>query len=768
MTELTNYEKIRRLPWQLAGNAFNMIFWVTAAYGSVFVLFLYELGLDKARIGILLSLLPFCGISAVFTAPYIARFGLKRTFLIFFAGRTLFAGGFLFTPLIIRHYEMGTAFLWVSCCIFGFALCRAIAETAIFPWAHEMIPDNIRGKFSGINSFLAQIVSIAVVAVSGYVIGRFEGINKFVYVIFGGVVAGICAVCCFFYVPGGKPVPYTASTGAHFKDMLLSLKDANFRCYMTGLATVSVGITALIAFIPLYMKQQIGLASNTVIWLDIGIYTGALLSSFMWGWAADRFGSKPVMLSGACLMVPIPVLCFLIPRQSPFVAEIAFCTAFLLGIATIAWGIGLGRYLYVSAVPAAKKTAYMAVFYAGAGLMGGSSPLLGGYLLSACAQIDARWAFFHIDAYTPFFLSSFILLVFGCIILNRLRSDGAMPMRRFVSIFLQGNPILAVGTLIRYYRVQDEETRVSITERLGYANNPLSNHELIAALNDPSFNVRYEAIIAVAHSRPDPELVDAMLMVLGSNEPELSVNAAWALGRMGDKSAIVALRETLYSDYSLLCARSARALATLGDSESIPYFVKRFVAETDPGIRIAYAQSLGKLRYCGNIESMMDFLQSLEEPILRSEMALAMARIIGNERHYMILWRQLKDDFDVVIVKAILMLKSSHPGVMATSSHVKTFTDQASSAFAHNDHKQGTSSLAMFVKALAALSSEPVLAAILPRCAENVEQFGSARPEYIVLSLHAAKAAFEQLDIQTGQLRLRPKEIVLDPLDLKI
>ncbi|MCX5634402.1 MAG: MFS transporter [Planctomycetota bacterium] len=741
MSELTNLEKIRRLPWQIAGNGFNIIFWLTTAAGSVFILFLAELGLDKARIGLLLSLLPFCGISAIFTAPYVARFGFKRVFLIFFGTRKIFAACLLFVPLVINYFGMEAAFIWVLCCVSGFAICRAISETAIYPWSQEMVPDNIRGKFSAASNIINQLLAVATVAVAGYIIGHYQGINKFMFIIGGGVVAGIMAVYCFSYVPGGKAVHQSTANRAHFREMLSSLKDINFRNYMIGLSLVTIGICPVIAFIPLYMKEQVGLSSEFVVWLDMGTYFGALLSSFMWGWTADRYGSKPVMLSGAFLMLPLPLLCFIMPRHSDASVEFAFAITFILGISSTAWGIGLGRYLFVNAVPASLKTAYMAVFYAGAGLTGGIAPLLAGYLLKSAASLDASLFIFKIDAYTPLFLFSALILATGTFVLSHVRSGGAMTMRKFFGLFFQGNPIMAVGSLLRYYHTPDEDGRVSITQRLGHAKTRLSNYELIEALNDPSYNVRYEAIIAIANSRPDPELIDALILVLGGDEPDLTLNAAWALGKMGDKSAVFALRETLLSDYALLRARSARALATLGDTESIPILLNYFRKETNPGVRIAYAQSFGKMRYVEALNEMIPFLDSLGDNALRSEMALALARIIGNEPLYISLWRQLKKDHDTATAMIILSLKSDLNNLNVNTVELKTLADNASAAFAHGNAEKGAFLLADFVRAVSVQAASQPVAIILSECAERLKEFGDRRDEYILLSLHAAKAA---------------------------
>jgi HEAT repeat protein len=604
-----------------------------------------------------------------------------------------------------------------------------------------MIPDNIRGKFSATSSIVNQLLAVATVVVCGYIIGHYHGINKFMFIVGCGVVAGIMAVYCFCYVPGGKAVRQSTATGAHFREILASLKDINFRNYMLGFALVTIGIGSLVAFIPLYMREQVGLSPKFVVWLDIGIYFGALLSSFIWGWAADRYGSKPIMLSGAFLMLPIPLLCFVMPRHSDTSIEFAIAITLILGISSTAWTIGMARYLFVTAVPAGMKTAYMAVFYAGAGIAGGMAPLLAGYLLKSATSIDAGLLIFKIDAYTILFLFSVLVFSAGIFVLSRVRSGGAMTMLKFFGLFLQGNPIMAVGSLLRYYHAPDEDGRVSITQRLGLAKNRICNRELIEALNDPSYNVRYEAIIAVANSRPDPELIDALILVLGGDEPDLTLSAAWALGKVGDRGAVFALRETLLSDYTLLRARSARALATLGDTDSIPILLDYFRKETDPGVRIAYAQSFGKMRYVEALDEMIPFLACLDDKVLRSEMALALARIIGNEPQYISLWRQLKNDHDTAIAMIILSLKSDLPNLNVNDPELKTLADNASAAFAHGNTENGVLLLADFVRAVSAQTTSRPVAIILSECAERLKEFGSRRDEYILLSLHAAKAA---------------------------
>jgi len=88
----TTAEKIRRLPYLIAFDAFNNVFCVLTVFGAVFTLFLSELGLTKERISQVLSLVPFASMGAILMAPLAARVGVKRVFVAFWGSRNIFAG----------------------------------------------------------------------------------------------------------------------------------------------------------------------------------------------------------------------------------------------------------------------------------------------------------------------------------------------------------------------------------------------------------------------------------------------------------------------------------------------------------------------------------------------------------------------------------------------------------------------------------------------------------------------------------------------------
>ena len=741
-TETTNAEKIRRLPWSIAHNATNSVFCYFTVFGTVFMLFLDELGLAKAQIGFLLSLFPFCGILALFVAPKVARAGSKRTFIFFWGIRKFAVACLLLTPWILSQFGLQVTFLYVTGILLVFAICRAIAETASYPWWQEIVPNSIRGKYGAVNGIVNTLMGCLAIMAASYVIGGFRGLGRFMVLIAVGVVFGLISVWCAFFIPGGAPIRKRDGEAAHLAQMMSALQDRTFLFYLGGIGSVLLG-SALLAFVPLFLKEEVGLSSSNVILLQTGALLGGLFSGYLWGWAADRYGSKPVMLSGLHVMVLLPVCWLLIPRHGAWSVSLAMSIAFLSGLLAGGWGIGSNRLLYVNVVPSEKKTEYMAIYYAWMGLVGGCGPLIAGRALDYCQGMGGKFFLLTLDPYTPLFVASLVLLFAGALLLRGVRVEGDMPAGKFVGMFLRGKPLVAAESLLRYGLAKEESARVSTTERLGEAKSPLNVDELLEALSDPSFNVRYEAVISIARTRRDDRLLDGLLQVLEGDEPELSVAAAWALGRIGDKRALPPLRDALVSGYPMLRARSARALANLADADSIPRLLDCFRNESDDCLRVAYASALGQLRSPEATDELLSFLHRIPPGGTRKELTLALVRVAGNEHYFVRLWRGMRRETGTAASQAVLSLRKIMRRRYASADNLLTGANDCAEAFAQQALTRGTALLRGMIDNLPLEEFGAPRAAILRNCAERLAEFGAARIEYIALSLHTMNAGLK-------------------------
>jgi len=385
------------------------------------------------------------------------------------------------------------------------------------------------------------------------------------------------------------------------------------------------------------------------------------------------------------------------------------------------------------------------VHYAFFGLCAAVAPLGAGWLLDQCRTISLTWRFVHVDQFSPLFGFSLLFMVGAAVFYSRIRKDGLVRPGEFMSMFIQGNPIMAFNSMIRYRFADNEADRLSTTRSMGDAENPLSVTELLEAVTDPSFNVRYEAILAMARMPPQEPLTNAMIAVLKSQEPDLSVAAGWALGRIADKRAIPALRQALHSDYALLRSRSARSLANLGDADAVPLLCELLKSEKHDGIRVAYASALGVFRAEQALDDLMALLQRLANDSLRGEVALAIVRIIGDEHQFVRLWRSTRLDFGTGCAQALTVLHKRIAANWPFLAPRDETLDMAEQAMAAQDLDVGAENLGRLIRYVPFDRLPPRLASVLVECGCQLERLGAERKEYVLLTLTAVHAALATL-----------------------
>ncbi|MCO6450235.1 MAG: MFS transporter [Caldilineales bacterium] len=739
----TDAEKAQRLPWLIAGDGFNIVFVLLTFSGSVFILFLDELGLNTGQIGIVLSLVPFCGVVAPLVAPLTTRFGYKRTFVLFRGLRNIPMMFLLLTPLVLAGFGSNGAFVWVSIFILFFAVMRGIGETGGHSWRKDIVPDSIRGKFSATASMTTTIISIVVVLTASYVIENGVGLQRFIVLMAVGILFGISSVLIFSRAPAEDRSRATAGESGHLAAMRDSLRDRGFVLFMVVLSIATIGEQAANSFTPLFMKEEVGLSEGLVVLLSMGNYIGALITSYFWGWAADRYSSKPVMQVSLILMLLIPISWLLLPRNNPASAPLAMSVAFISGIAVLAWQISWTRHLFVNAVPAQNRTAYLAVYFAWLSIVVGLGPLLTGRLLTLTAAIPTmQIGLIHIDSYTPLWIISISLFLITMMIVPRLRTEHAVTFRRFAGMFLRGNPVRAMRLLIQYNQSGDEMTTLVATEQMGDTQNLLNTEELIEALNDPSYNVRYEAIHSIGRMPSTPELREALVAILDGPESELGMATARALERMGDPEAIPALRRSLHSRYDLIAAESARALAGLNDEASIPDIQAQMRAQQAPHLRAAYATALGKLRAVESVPELFQMLCEADVETQRGEIGLAIARIVGDEKYYLQQWRALHRDYHTATAQALIALRrqASRGG----HDYLDSSFEMCVEYFGTGETIDGVDELQQMLQSAADSSENAVLQDALIRCSAALVQCGDDRLDLVLLSLHLLDAAIGQ------------------------
>lgn len=726
-------QKKRRLPFALAGDAANAIFGMLSIFGPVFLLFLDQLGLDKKRIGLLLSLFPFCGLMAPLIGPWLSRVGLKRTYLTFWTLRKLSILALVLTPWVVERWGSAGAFGFVAAAVLVFALCRAAGETALYPWSQEFVPASYRGRFAAMDNILVALFSGMATFAAARIIGAQPDLGRFSIVFAIAFVFGMVSVIAYAFLPGGAPQRLNEQREG--TSILIALRDPAFVRYLAGLGLVLLGAGIGTTFVPLFMTERLALTAGQVLMLQTIALLSGLISAFGWGWASDRYGSKPVFMVGLLLASVYPLGLLVMPRAQAGTLPLAAALTVLVGIMSPGWAIGSSRYLFVSMVPAKRKTSYLSLYYAWIGLVGGVGPLIAGQIIDNGPALRQTVGGIIIDAYSWTFVIHIVLVGAGVWLFRRLDDSGAMAPMQFVGLFLRGNPISAVTSMIAHNRARGEMARIRTTESLAYSRSPLTVEQLLQALDDPSYNVRFEAIVAMARTRPDDRLTDALIAVLLGPEADLSVAAALALGRIGDARAIEPLRQTLLSEFPMLAARSARSLGLLGDQQVVPLLLARFRDELNLGMRVAYASALGALRVETALLEILVFSRQVQGLRQRWELALAIAQMVGDHAGFVQLWRQWRAEPRTTISEALSTIArrcTRDPRCIEAAHDL----ERCASAAAEGQWTQAARLLILIIDqpALTPMTGNPAFV-ILRECRERLPET-MVRDEYILLAVY--------------------------------
>ncbi len=739
LSEPTTVEKLRGLPWSVATNAANQVFSQFTFFGSVFILFLDTLGLSKSAIGLILAFVPLSGLLAPIVAPYTARYGYKRVFVLFYALRKVVSAGLLLTPLVYLAWGVDAVFVYMVGLVATFSIVRAIEETAYFPWVQEFVPNSVRGKYSATSNIATAFTGFVAVWVGGYVLDMYTNLTGFLILFAVGVIAGFVSVWASTKIPGGASPAH-----AQRRNLRDALGDRDFRRYLLGVAAITLGTVPLASFLPLYMGEEVGLSEAHVVQLQMGALLGALLSSYPWGWAADRFGSKPVMQVGGWLLVLTPMLWWSVPRDQPYSLWIALSIAFVQGMANLGWGIGAGRLLYVSVVPVAMKRDYMAVYFAWVGLVAAGSQLVGGLAVDAASGLTGEWMGIQLNPYFPLFVAALFLPLVAIGLFRRVHGDSPVSTVQFAGFFLRGNPILAMGSMLRFYWAKDEDDTVAVTAKMGEIGSRLTVDELLDALADPRFNVRFESILAIARMPADARLTAALVDVLQGKSPALSVIAAWALARVGDRAAIEPLRAGLDAKYRSVQGYSARALGTLGDQAVIPELLDRLGYEEDDGLVLAYGTALGRLAVVDALPVLLMKVAAAEDDAMRGELALAIARILGDERHYIQLARGMRGQPGTRGAQAVeaarrVLVRLHRQTEPFTASLIAVEED-----FARDKIDAGADGLAQWLELAPQGWFRGEAQTVIKEIVPLLRQWHGERREYLLLGIHVLTAGADQ------------------------
>ncbi len=638
----SDYDKLRRIPYLYAFNVLNMAALVCTV-NSPLALYAAELGIEKGRIGFLAGIMPFAQVLCIAFLPIVMAHSQRFITGAAYASRYFFVLPWLAAPWL---GDPDRAFWLLFGCMAAFSVSRTLAETAIYPWSQEYMPKQVRGRISGVIS-----LAILPVALGGSVIIQLwldsrTGIERYFPLFIIGALFGLSSVLSLTGLRGGKPRPDSPRGLKAIQAMRTPIRDGNFWLYLYSSGTQYFAFTAINLFLVLFFRDRLGLSSGQLVLLIALVPVGGAAGGLIAGWFIDRYGTRAIRVTLQSWQVALLLSLLLIRPGIAFPEIVAGGCFFLMGL-LFQSSIALGSIYMLNYVPPQHKENYMTLAYASDGIIGGGATFLAGFLLQILDATSPTIMGMTINSYDALFVICAVVVATSALAFAALNEEGATGVRAFFANFGSGSAIRALLTIPRYGALTSEERRQELTYGFGGTRSALVKEELIAALSDPSFDVRYEAIQSLGRLPASAAVIGALDSMLGYDGlDELQYAALTSLGRLRARQASGRIAIFLDNPNALLRARAIRSLGEIRDETYLPRV--RTLLRDDPEIdcRLAAVSALGKYRDAASVADLVAIYVQLaqahgnavDEP--RSKVVLlALAKILGLEESFSREWR---------------------------------------------------------------------------------------------------------------------------------
>ncbi|RYE10737.1 MAG: MFS transporter [Hyphomicrobiales bacterium] len=638
----SDYDKLRRVPYLYAFNVLNMAALVCTV-NSPLALYAAELGIEKGRIGMLAGIMPFAQVLCIAFLPLIMAYSQRFITGAAYAARYFFVLPWLLAPM------MGSpdgAFWLLFGSMIGFSIARTLAETAIYPWAQEYMPRQMRGRINGIVS-----LAILPVALGGSVLIQLwldssAGIERYFPVFVIGALFGLTSVLSLIGLRGGNPRPDSPRGLRAIRAMRTPMRDGNFWLFLYSSGTQYFAYTAMNLFLVLFFRDRLGLSSGQLVMLIALVPVGGAVGALVAGWFVDRYGTRAIRVTLQSWQVVLLLSLLLVHPGVAFPEIVAGSIFFLTGM-LFQSSITVGSIYMLNYVPPAHKENYMTLAYASDGIIGGGATFLAGFLLQFLDANTPTIMGVTIDSYEALFTLCAVVVATSALAFAALKEDGATGVRAFFANFGSGSAIRALLAIPRYGALTSEERRQELTYGFGGTRSALVKEELIAALSDPSFDVRHEAIQSLGRLPPGPAVIRALeSMLTYDGLEELQYAALTSLGRLRAKESSGKIASFLDSPSALLRARAIRSLGEIRNETYLPRIRQMLRDDSEINCRLAAVSALGKYGDTPSVGDLVaiyaqlaaDDTSASDEP--RSKVVLlALAKILGLEEGFSREWR---------------------------------------------------------------------------------------------------------------------------------
>jgi MFS family permease len=296
---LTNQEisaGLRMMTWEgMASIGYTSI--TSSGFLAAYAL---ALGADKFQIGILAAL-PFLmqllQIPSIFLVEKVRR--RKAITVISWSLAQLI----WFPIALIPVFIAAPAAMAISALLFLMAirgLINGVTNCSWNSWVRDLVPQKILGRFYSRRLALSTAVAAAFGLVAAFFVdywSEYAGPENAIYgytciLLFGALFLGMLSPIFMARMPEPAMPPVTKNRTPMWQNLILPIKDNNFRRLMEFLFFWSFALNLAVPFFAVYMLERLQMSLVVVISLSVLSQASNILFFKVWGSLADRSAAK--------------------------------------------------------------------------------------------------------------------------------------------------------------------------------------------------------------------------------------------------------------------------------------------------------------------------------------------------------------------------------------------------------------------------------------------------------------------------------------------
>ena len=641
----------RSMNLSIASGATGTLWAIVCAPQAIFNVFVTNhLGASSAQLGLLVGILSFasvlqlCSIAIYRHLPRRKRFWILTSLIHRLNGPVLALVAFS----VFRGGSKETGFAVIVVAMIASWMMANVSSSWWWSWMADLVPISVRARFFGRRSAVSQVVNIGSFFATTVILDAVA--EERIFLVYGIVfliagAGGVVDILLHVLIPesgsqvagdrgtvlAGEPSLRVAANGpdapaGSSARFFAPIVDRNFRRFslITGMVLFSINVSAPFFGPYVTSPDAIG-APNT--WLGIMF----VISQLTWisvasGWGAvmDRFGRKPVVMIGLVFTLSWVGYLILSPSNYEIVLPII---ALLTGLLAPAFSDGIHQFM-LGLTPEKDRLTYIAWYWTICGVVSAGGSVLGGNLDDIFRSRNLSLGFLQIEGFQVVVVTSLVLVGISTIALSRIKEGDAKPVGFVFSRV--ANPgifrtFLNIGALARTAYSE----RVARTLRsIDSSSDEFATDQILDRIQDPDAEVREEAIRALGRLR-SPEAADVLLGILNDPASLNRVQAARALGRIGDNRVILVLVDAMVSASDELREACATAIGEIGGEASISFLAELLRSDHSDAVAAGGASAVSRHGVIGAAWELIPRLHRTQNPVLRTQLAIALANILG-------------------------------------------------------------------------------------------------------------------------------------------